>query len=127
MRIAFPRDSQRAVDLYREGGGRHPIVSVGPARSHPVWCFKVKDREMQPFLGWDAIVARSQDAESAWTLNGSVYLIAPDRLRQERRFITPDTWALRMERPEESVDIDTFSDWEEASRLVGAAAAAKGR
>jgi CMP-N-acetylneuraminic acid synthetase len=112
---------QSAVNLYREGGGRHPIVSVGPARIHPMWCFRVQDRVMQPFMGWDAVVARSQDAEPAWTLNGSIYLISPERLRQEKRFITQDTWPLRMKRPEESVDIDTYSDWEEASNVARAA------
>jgi CMP-N,N'-diacetyllegionaminic acid synthase len=109
-----------AIRLFEEGGGSHPVVSVSPARSHPAWCFRIGDHAIEPFLGWDEVNRRSQDMEPAWTLNGSLYLISARQLRDERRFLTPTTWAFQMERPEDSIDIDTMADWEEAERVLTA-------
>ena len=59
----------------------------------------------------EQMAKRSQDLEPAWALNGAFYLIAPARLRQERRFLTPDTRPLMMDDPREAIDIDSPEDW----------------
>ncbi|WP_374241120.1 cytidylyltransferase domain-containing protein [Zoogloea sp.] len=102
---------RRGVALFAENHGRQPVVGVSAAPSHPAWCFRTTSDGMEPFLGWDAIGRRSQDLEPAWALNGAFYLIAPARLRQERRFLTPDTRPLMMDDPREAIDIDSPEDW----------------
>ena len=63
-------------------------------------------------MGWEEIGKRSQDLEVAWMLNGSIYISSPDRLRADHTFLTPDTQPLRMESPDEALDIDTMTDFE---------------
>lgn len=109
---------QSAIMLFQKHSGARPVVSVSKASAHPAWCFRVSDNDMTPFLGGDIRPQRSQDLEPAWMLNGGVYLIAPKRLRQERRFLTPDTLALRVEDESESIDIDTPADWLMAEALL---------
>lgn len=101
----------RAIDLFSQADGKHPVVSVSPASSHPAWSFRLSQDNLDPFLGWQAIGQRSQEQEPAWALNGSIYLISPDRLRQERSFLCPDARALTMENPGEDLDIDTALDF----------------
>ena len=105
---------RRGVALFTANHGRQPLVGVSPAQSHPAWCFRITSDGMEPFLGWAAIGSRSQDLEPAWTLNGAFYLIAPARLRQERRFLTSDTMPLVMDDPRVALDIDTPEDWAKA-------------
>lgn len=109
---------RRGVALFTANHGRQPLVGVSPAQSHPAWCFRITSDGMEPFLGWAAIGSRSQDLEPAWTLNGAFYLIAPARLRQERRFLTSDTMPLVMDDPRAALDIDTPEDWAKAERYL---------
>lgn len=111
---------QRALRLFESKGGQHPVVSVGPAASHPRWCFRMTPQGMEPFLGWQGLKDRSQDLEPAWTLNGSIYVIAPPRLRVTRSFLTPDTLPLTMEDPDESIDVDTLEDFERCEEALRA-------
>lgn len=106
-----PETIRRGVEQFAEKGGCHPIVSVSPAANHPAWCFRIKGSRMEPILGWEALQTRSQDLETAWTLNGAIYVISPARLRAERTFLVPDTLPLLMDDPNEAIDIDTPADW----------------
>lgn len=101
----------QGVNLFSKAGGNKPVVSVSPATNHPSWCFRSTGESMQPFLGWDAIGQRSQDLEPAWTINGALYIISPERLRSDQSFLTLDTLPLHMNDPIESIDIDTPFDW----------------
>lgn len=57
---------------------------------------------MCPFLvgGLDM---RSQDLEPAWVLNGSVYIISPERLRSEKTFLTADAKPIIVHKKSESL------------------------
>ena len=103
---------KKAVALFTEGHASYPIVSVSPAISHPAWCFRAINMGIEPFLGWTALEQRSQDLEPAWMLNGSIYLITPVRLRADRTFLTRDVRPLLMDKPGESIDVDTSNDFE---------------
>ena len=103
---------KRAVNLFCESDGWHPVVSVSPASSHPAWCFRQKQEGMEPFLGWSELKKRSQDLEPAWMLNGAIYLISPNRLRNEKSFLTLDAQPLLMTDINESIDVDTMADFE---------------
>jgi N-acylneuraminate cytidylyltransferase/CMP-N,N'-diacetyllegionaminic acid synthase len=104
---------RRAVALFREDVSR-PLVSVCAASTHPAWCFRLEGDSMEPFLGWENLSRRSQDLEPAWTLSGSIYLIAPDVLREHRRFVLPGTVPMMVYDNLESIDIDTPEDWSAA-------------
>ena len=110
---------QRALRLFESKGGQHPVVSVGPAVSHPNWCFRMTAAgTMEPFLGWQGLEVRSQDLEPAWTLNGSIYVISPSQLRAKRSFLAADTLALQMSDPDESIDVDTLEDFERCEQVL---------
>ena len=104
---------RRAVALFREDVSR-PLVSVCAASTHPAWCFRLEGDSMEPFLGWENLSRRSQALEPAWTLSGSIYLIAPDVLREHRRFVLPGTVPMMVYDNLESIDIDTPEDWSAA-------------
>ena len=52
----------------------------------------------------------SQQLPAAYMVNGAIYLIRPDLLKRERRFINEDMFPLIMEDPVEGLDIDTPFD-----------------
>lgn len=104
---------RQAVSLFQADVSRS-VVSVCAASSHPAWCFKLEGDSMEPFLGWEHLSKRSQDLEPACTLSGSIYLIAPDVLREHKRFVFPGTVPMLVTDSVESLDIDTPEDWSAA-------------
>ncbi|MGH8380616.1 cytidylyltransferase domain-containing protein [Pseudomonas sp.] len=108
---------RRAVSLFQADVSR-PVVSVCAASTHPAWCFRLESDSMEPFLGWEHLSRRSQDLESAFTLSGSIYLVAPSVLREQRRFVCPGTVPLVVAENCESLDIDTPEDWDVALRCL---------
>ena len=113
-----PNTLSKAIEIFMKDRGRHPVVSVSPSNKHPAWCFKTTGESMAPFLGWDAIGRGFQDLEPAWVLNGSIYLIAPKRLRSDRAFLVPDFRPLIMDNSNESIDIDTLGDFELCENIL---------
>jgi N-acylneuraminate cytidylyltransferase/CMP-N,N'-diacetyllegionaminic acid synthase len=108
----------QAVNIFISGAGSFPCVSVSPANSHPAWCFRLTDSGMSPYMGWDNLQMRSQDLDSAWELNGSIYLISPERLRAEKKFLTADTKPIITNEWAESIDIDDYHDWALAESIL---------
>lgn len=89
-----------------------PVVSVSPAKSHPLWCFRLEGSTIKPFLDIDGLHLRSQDLPPAYIVNGAFYLIRPDQLREAKTFFPANTVPLIMESELETVDIDTPWDWQ---------------
>jgi N-acylneuraminate cytidylyltransferase/CMP-N,N'-diacetyllegionaminic acid synthase len=108
---------RQAVTLFQQDTSR-PVVSVSPASAHPAWCFRFDHGSMVPFLGWGPLTKRSQDLEPAFTLSGSIYLISPQLLREQQRFLCPGTVPLVISDRIESLDIDTQDDWDAAVNAV---------
>jgi N-acylneuraminate cytidylyltransferase len=98
---------------------RRPVVAVSPAASHPLWCFQLHGQTLRPYIEGADCSARSQDLPPAYVLNGALYLIEPQRLRQRRSFYGEDMLPLVIHDPVEAIDIDTEWDW-----IVAQAAAA---
>lgn len=105
---------REAAARFFEMGADAPVVSVSPASNHPAWTFTVEGSLMQPFCGWDNLRLRSQDLPPAYTLNGSIYVSTPSRLRFTQSFFAEDMNALVMSDSRESEDIDTQEDWTRA-------------
>ena len=110
---------RRAVAMFTQTGGRQPVVSVSPASSHPDWCFRTTATSMEPYMGWGNLGKRSQDQELAWALNGAIYIISPDRLREERTFVTTDAQPFHMSDMREAIDIDDEIDFKLCETYIG--------
>lgn len=100
-----------AITLFKKHG-RRPVVALSPARTHPMWCFRVSENRMTSFMEGDAMSVRSQDLPPAYAPNGSLYLLSPNHLRTRRSFYHDDVIPLIIEAPEASIDIDTEWDWQ---------------
>jgi CMP-N,N'-diacetyllegionaminic acid synthase len=98
--------------------GRRPVIGVSPARSHPLWCFRVQGQTMLPFIDGAGLQMRSQDLPAAYAINGAFYLAEPRQLRERRSFYGPDMAPLIMQQPGESLDIDTEWDWRMAEAML---------
>jgi CMP-N,N'-diacetyllegionaminic acid synthase len=107
----------RSLALF-EPHPHRPVVSVSPAASHPLWCFRIEGEVMRPYIGREFETIRSQDLPSAHVLNGALYLIRPDQLRKTRTFCPSDVQPLVMETPWECLDIDTPWDWFLAEKIA---------
>lgn len=97
-----------------------PLVSVSPAENHPAWTFSLNGGHLQPYCGWDTLKLPSQELPPAYTLNGSIYLSSPVRLRRSQSFFGDDMQVLVMSDRAEKLDIDTLDDWEKASQYLSA-------
>lgn len=107
----------RGIDQF-QSGGRRPVIGVSPARSHPLWCFRVQGQTMIPFIDGAGLQLRSQDLPAAYAINGAFYLVEPRQLRERRSFYGPDMAPLIMNGPGEWVDIDSEWDWRMAEALL---------
>ena len=87
------------------------VVGISLAESHPMWCFQVDGETMRPFIDGGSLHLRSQDLPPAYVDNGVFYLLTPDDLRRSKSFYSDDMIPLEIEKPEESIDIDTEWDW----------------
>ncbi|MDB4877475.1 MAG: acylneuraminate cytidylyltransferase family protein [Gemmatimonadetes bacterium] len=108
---------ERGIELFRTHNGR-TVVGVSPAKSHPMWCVRVTELTMHPFMDMSNVPARSQDLPPAYVINGTFYLASPDALRGQRSFEGADTIPLVIDSPAESIDIDTEWDWAVAETVV---------
>jgi len=107
---------QRGIQLF-DSHGRRPVIGVSPARDHPMWTFKEQGEYLVPFLEHPAFGSRSQDLQPAFGINGSFYLISPERLRSSHSFIGSRTIPLHVSSQKEALDIDLQSDFDLASLL----------
>jgi len=96
----------------------HAVVSVSPATQHPAWSFRLDGPAMHPFLGWNALQQRSQDLPPAYTLNGAVYVLPAQTIREGAPLIQPGTRPFIMNDLREALDIDTEDDWQMAQQMV---------
>lgn len=94
------------------------VVGVSPAATHPLWCFRLDDGKLQPFVEGGGLHLRSQDLPSAYAVNGAFYLVPAEILRNSHSLYAPATLPLIMENPAELIDIDTEQDWELAEQLL---------
>jgi CMP-N,N'-diacetyllegionaminic acid synthase len=108
----------RAIELFR-ANDMSPVVGVSPAQSHPLWCFRIHGDRLRPYIDGADLQLRSQDLPPAYVLNGALYLVAPNGLRQQRSFFSDDMVPLVMSKAAEGIDIDTEWDWKLAQMMLG--------
>jgi CMP-N,N'-diacetyllegionaminic acid synthase len=96
------------------------VLGVSPAKSHPMWCFRIDNQSLKPFIDLSGVHVRSQDLPKAYVVNGSFYLTRPDELRRSRTFYSDNIAPLVADSVAESLDIDDESDWLIAEALLRA-------
>ncbi|MBK7354710.1 MAG: acylneuraminate cytidylyltransferase family protein [Propionivibrio sp.] len=104
---------QRGIDIFRKSQKR-PVVGISAAAVHPMWCLKLVGDGMVPFVEGGGLHLRSQELPPAYAVNGALYLISPDDLRQRESFYSDDMVPLLIESTQEAIDIDTEFDWQVA-------------
>jgi len=109
----------RGITIFRANQGQ-PVIGVSPAESHPMWCFRIDDQLMQPFVEDGGLHLRSQDLPPAYVVNGAFYLVAPDQLRAINSFYGEGIVPLIMDKVKEGIDIDTEWDWNMATAALSA-------
>lgn len=108
---------RRGIELFQMHQ-HNPVLGVSPAKHHPKWCYQILGETMRPFLGGDSFHLRSQDIPPAYAPNGSFYLIAPDDLRKLQSFHIDKMVPLVINKPQESIDVDTEWDWMVAEAVL---------
>ena len=98
------------------------VIGIAPAKSHPMWCFKVDGTNLRPFVDGGSLKLRSQDLSPAYAVNGAFYLIAPQDLRKAHSFYNDEMQPLLINQPEESIDIDSEWDWKVAEAFLSSLA-----
>jgi N-acylneuraminate cytidylyltransferase len=104
------------IDLFRANRHRS-VVGVSPAKSHPLWCFRMIDGSLIPYVEGEQLSSRSQDLPAAYVINGAFYLTASETLRRTRTF-SADMVPLIMDGPADSIDIDTEWDFQMAKAII---------
>ncbi len=85
-------------------------VTVTQAEKTPYWMFFVDQAQtMRPVLAVDRTQANRQDLPTAYALNGAVYVVQCEWLKQSARFMDEKTLAHIMPQ-QRSIDIDTKQD-----------------
>lgn len=104
------------LDFAREKQARS-VVSVCEVGDHPAWMYRRDAAGALHPYDTAADVTRRQDLAALHTLNGAMYWITTERLRETGTLISNDTLGFVMDQPS-SVDIDTLFDWRVAEMLL---------
>lgn len=111
----------RAIELLRASGATS-VVSVVPIPQHysPSYAMKIVDGKLRTFLPEGPDVVRRQDAEPAYSRDGTVYAVRRDVIVDRHDIYGDDCLPLVLD-PSESVNLDTPEDWAEAERRLARA------
>lgn len=103
-------DISTALFLYQQSGAKS-CVSVCEAAQSPYWMFSISNQDTLVPIIQDAVAHRRQELQTAYALNGAIYIADTEWLRTSRSFIDTKTIALVMPQSR-SIDIDTLEDFE---------------
>ncbi|PJZ86308.1 cytidylyltransferase domain-containing protein [Leptospira harrisiae] len=107
---------QLGIELFRKTN--NAVVAVSKTHTHPSWSFKIENDILVPFFDNNGTKQRSQDLEATYNVNGSFYLTTPSHLISTLSFFEPKVTPLIIDNQFESVDIDTFLDFQFAEFLL---------
>lgn len=95
------------------------IVSVCEAEHHPLWCNTLpENKTMSSFLNKEVHNKRSQDLPTYYRLNGAIYICLIPLLKAEKTFLPSVDCSAYIMLQEDSIDIDTKSDFDRAELAV---------
>lgn len=95
------------------------VVGVSPSEVHPYLHFK-KDQNgfLDPWVNNSTGATRAQDYPFSCSLNGSLYMIKVDALKEQRTFFPKKCMPVMCSDQVENIDIDTLFDWRVAEMLI---------
>ncbi len=101
--------------------GGSGAVGVSAVEQHPYWTYLLSDdgRMNACFPGKTGL--RSQDLPTAAAVNGALYLVSVEALREQRRFVPAGAFGVLFDDALECIDIDTEADWVAAETLAARA------
>lgn len=110
------RQIDEAIELL-SAKGADAVISVSKAIHSPLWSNTLPENmSMEGFLRDELLNKRSQDLPQFYSLNGSIYICATDKLLQNGGFFLKENiFAYEME---PSVDIDSEQDFKFAQFLL---------
>lgn len=106
-----------ALLAFAQESGASSVVSVREVEDHPAWMFRRDTDGALHRYDTSADAARRQDLPDLYTLNGAMYWIETQRLRDTKELVSADTLGFTMDE-ESSIDIDTMLDWRIAELLL---------
>ena len=120
--LRTPDHIREAVALFKASSA-DSVVSVAevPGHYHPQWQFTIDDKNnLTIFTGesFSRIVKRRQDLSKTYTRNGAIYICKTNCLFDLAEPFYGKHVAAYVMNPEESVNIDTMEDWEEAEKRL---------
>lgn len=98
--------------------GLETVLGVSPTHAHPMWAMKMEDNYLVPLMQENGLSVRSKELPIAYAVNGSFYMISPEKLRAERSFVGEKSIPLFIESPQEALDIDTLWDFKLAESML---------
>lgn len=117
LRLAIDIDS--AIDIARTNDA-DSVISVVDAPVHPYWIRSLDEKgHIKDFMKWpsDSGYLRRQILPPAYAMNGAVYVLKAQTLRERKTYFTDRTYGYVMPR-ERSLDIDTAWDLKVADFLL---------
>ena len=104
-------DIDKSIELLQNSSS-DAVVSVCEAEHSPLWCNTLPDDlSMDNFIDESVKSKRSQDLPGYYRINGAIYIISTERLKEEKSFFLKDNvFAYKMGR-ENSIDVDEEIDF----------------
>ncbi len=109
---------RRGIELFVTHGMK-PVLGVSLVEKHPMWCMKMHEGTLIPFMSDNGLDLRSQELPPVYVVNGCFYLITPTELMLNVKFQQEGSIPLIINSPHESLDIDTQWDWSLAEFMLG--------
>lgn len=92
---------------------RRSVVAVSEVKVDPARCFFIQEHGLKM-----CVSASENTQEAAYAVNGALYLISPDELRENRSFFSGTSVTLIVNSQRESLDIDDDFDWWLAEQML---------
>ena len=87
------------------------VIAVSEVKIHPSRCFSINSNKIQ-------FLCEDKKNQPAYAVNGSLYIISPASLRQNKTFLEKASIPLIIKSPIEALDIDTEIDWLVAENVL---------
>jgi CMP-N-acetylneuraminic acid synthetase len=108
-----------ALEVSRANEGC-PVVAVGAAKSHPLWCYKVTaEGTAVPYVSNnEGAVSRSQDLPLAYEITGNLYVVGVKSFLENPEFLNARSRVVVSTNKILDCDIDDELDWELATSIA---------
>ena len=92
---------------------KESVVAVSEVKVNPNRCFSIEEHGLKLCLS-----CAENTGKKIYAVNGSLYIISPEELRENRSFFNEKSVPIVVNDPREELDIDTYYDWWLAERLL---------